>query len=76
MAESLSHATDAMPEASGLRTATVASVLGTGCVMVRMNGALVGPYCTMTHYTATVGDLVALMRQDSTWLVLGKMRIC
>lgn len=79
MARDFAEATDARAAAglSGLRLATVTSVLGSGCVMVNMNGGVVGPYATLTSYTgAAAGDTVAVMRQDSTWLVLGKVRTC
>jgi hypothetical protein len=74
----LAKATDdrAGQELNTLRTAVVSSVLGSGCVMVKMNGGVVGPYATLTSYTGAVGDTVAVMRSDSTWLVLGKVRSC
>lgn len=78
MARDFAEATDARAAAglSGLRLGVVSSVLASGCVMVNMNGGVVGPYATLTSYTATVNDTVAVMRQDSTWLVLGKVRTC
>jgi hypothetical protein len=74
----LAKATDdrAGQELNTLRTAVVASVLASGCVMVTMNGATVGPIATLTSYTGVVSDVVAVMRADSTWLVLGKVRTC
>jgi hypothetical protein len=78
MAKDFAEATDARAGTglSGLRSGVVSSVLASGCVMVAMNGGVVGPYATLTSYTGAVGDTVAMMRQDSTWLVLGKVRTC
>lgn len=78
MAKDFAEAADSRAAAglSGLRLGTISSVLASGCVMVAMNGGVVGPYATLTSYTGAVGDTVAVMRQDSTWLVLGKVRTC
>lgn len=65
------------PADSGMRTGVVASInsAGTG-VTVTMNGATVpstsGQYLPcLSSYLPRVGDVVALFRQDSSWIVLG-----
>jgi hypothetical protein len=73
MAKDLAQATDtrAGQALNAMRTATVASVLATGGVMVSMNGAVVGPYAVVGSYVPAVGQVVSVIRQDASWLVLG-----
>lgn len=58
---------------NGMRTATVASFAG-GVLSLSINGGTfssgVGYLAT---YTPVAGDTVAVFRQDSSWLVLGKV---
>lgn len=54
----------------GLRLGTVASSSSAG-VMVSVSGGLVGPAATVSSYIPAVGDTVAIVRQDSSWLILG-----
>jgi hypothetical protein len=60
---------DVLPPDDGLHisTVTVASPL---IVNVRGNPTPMG---RLSSYTPTVGDVVAVFRQDSTWLCLGKI---
>lgn len=55
----------------GLRTGTVVSVNAVGAVMVSINGASNGPMACLASYQPRVGDDVSVLRQDSSWLVLG-----
>lgn len=73
MAKDLAQAVDgrAGQELNAMRTATVSSVLTTGGVMVSMNGAIVGPYAVVGSYVPAVGQVVSVIRQDASWLVLG-----
>lgn len=57
---------------NGLRAATVASVVAGG-VMIKINGATLGPYAWISPYTPLVGDVVSVFRQDSSWVVLGPL---
>lgn len=56
---------------NGMRTATVAAVTTTS-VTLSVNGALItSGVGVLGTYVPLVGDVVAVFRQDSSWLVLG-----
>lgn len=56
---------------NGMRTATVAAVSG-GTVTLNVNGGLISSGVgVLDSYTPQVGDVVAVFRQDSSWLVMG-----
>lgn len=56
---------------AAVRTGTVVSFTS-GAMVVDVNGVNVRAGY-LTSYGATVGDLVALLLQDASWLVLGKV---
>lgn len=66
------------PDANGMRTGVVVSInsAGTG-VTVAMNGGATVPSTAgqylpcLSSYLPRVGDVVAMFRQDSSWIVLG-----
>lgn len=55
---------------TSLRMGTVTAVSAAG-VTVSINGASVGPLPVLGSYGPAQGDVVAILRQDSSWLVLG-----
>jgi hypothetical protein len=59
---------------NGLRTATVAAVSGSTITLSINGGEFSEGVGSVTSYTPTVNDVVAVFRQDSTWLVLGELR--
>jgi hypothetical protein len=61
--------TEALPPDDRLRVGIVASVHPT---TVDIQGTLV-PAGALSPYTAVIGDNVAVLRQDSTWLILGRI---
>lgn len=63
-------AAEAAKSNTGLRLGTVVSSSSAG-VMVSVSGGTVGPAATVSSYSPAVGDTVAIIRQDSSWLVLG-----
>lgn len=56
---------------NALRVGTVAEVFAS-TLTVNVGGTPT-PMAYLASYTANIGDLVAAMRQDSTWLVLGRL---
>lgn len=74
MSVKLAHQTQkAAGISNGMRTATIAAVSG-GVVTLSING---GEFSSgvgvLASYTPVAGDVVAVFRQDSSWLVLGRM---
>jgi hypothetical protein len=58
---------------NGMRTATVAAVSG-NVVTISVTGTQFSTGVgVLASYTPAVGDVVAVFRQDSSWLVLGKV---
>lgn len=56
---------------NGMRTATVSAV-GTGSVTITVaGGSFTAGVGVVTSYAPRVGDVVAVFRQDSSWLILG-----
>lgn len=56
---------------NGMRTATVSA---TGPLTISVAGGLISSGVgVLASYTPVVGDVVAVFRQDSSWLVLGKL---
>jgi len=58
---------------NGMRTATVAAVNGTTVTLSITGGKISSGVGYLASYTPTVGDTVAVFRQDSSWLILGKI---
>ena len=74
MTNRLAHQTQkAAGISNGMRTATVAAVVGTVVTLSVAGGQFSSGVGYLTSYTPTVGDVVAVFRQDSSWLILGKM---
>jgi hypothetical protein len=57
---------------NGMRTATIAAVTGTAVTISINGGTFSAGVGVLTSYAPTVGDTVAVFRQDSSWLILGK----
>jgi hypothetical protein len=58
---------------NGMRTATVTAVAGTVVTISVAGGQFSSGVGYLTSYTPTVGTVVAVFRQDSSWLILGKL---
>lgn len=58
---------------NGMRTATVAAVSGTTVTLSVAGGQFSSGVGYLASYTPTVGDVVAVFRQDSSWLILGRV---
>lgn len=58
---------------NGMRTATIAAVSGRTVTLSVAGGLVSSGVGLLASYTPTVGDVVAVFRQDSSWLVLGKL---
>ena len=56
---------------NGMRTATIAAVNGTAVTISVAGGQFSSGVGILPSYSPTVGDVVAVFRQDSSWLVLG-----
>lgn len=56
------------PQRSGMR---IGIVVSTAPLLVSLNGGTLDSAGTLRSYTPRVGDNVAMVRQGSTWLVLG-----
>lgn len=72
--KSLAQATSAaIPPSNGLRVGTVAATPAPNgqVAYVVINGAVCGPFTALGSYAPVAGDTVTLMRQDSSWLILG-----
>lgn len=73
--KSLAQATQAaIPPSNGLRMGVVAATPApTGQkAYVLINGARCGPFVALDSYTPIPGDQVSVLRQDSSWLILGR----
>lgn len=58
---------------NGMRTATVAAVAGSVVSISVAGGTFSSGVGFLASYTPAVGDVVAVFRQDSSWLILGKV---
>lgn len=58
---------------NGMRTAVVAAVNGSAITISVAGGSITSGVGYLASYTPTVGDTVAVFRQDSSWLILGKV---
>jgi hypothetical protein len=56
---------------NGMRTATVTAVTSTGVTISVSGGTFTAGVGVLTSYAPQVGDVVAVFRQDSSWLLLG-----
>lgn len=56
---------------NGMRTATIAAVSGSAVTLSINGGLITSGVGVIDSYTPFVGDVVAVFRQDSSWLVLG-----
>ena len=56
---------------NGMRTATIAAVNGNAVTLSISGGLITSGVGVVDSYTPAVGDVVAVFRQDSSWLVLG-----
>jgi hypothetical protein len=58
---------------NGLRTATVTAVNGSAVTISVAGGSFTSGVGVLASYAPSVGDVVAVFRQDSAWLVLGSV---
>lgn len=56
---------------NGMRTATIVAVSGTAVTISVSGGQFTAGVGVLTSYVPNVGDVVAVFRQDSSWLILG-----
>ena len=56
---------------NGMRTATITAVSGTSITINVSGGNFTAGVGVVTSYGPVVGDVVAVFRQDSSWLILG-----
>jgi hypothetical protein len=56
---------------NGMRTATITAVSGTAVTITVSGGSFSSGVGVLGSYVPTVGDVVAVFRQDSSWLILG-----
>lgn len=56
---------------NGMRTATITAVSGTSVTISVSGGEFTAGVGVLTSYAPVVGDVVAVFRQDSSWLILG-----
>jgi hypothetical protein len=56
---------------NGMRTATVTAVSGSAVTISVSGGQFTAGVGVVTSYAPIVGDVVAVFRQDSSWLILG-----
>jgi hypothetical protein len=72
MSTKLAHQTQrAAGISNGMRTATIAAV-GSGSITIAISGGqFTEGVGVVTSYAPIVGDVVAVFRQDSSWLILG-----
>lgn len=56
---------------NGMRTATVTAVSGTRVTISVSGGTFSSGVGVVTSYAPRAGDVVAVFRQDSSWLILG-----
>lgn len=57
---------------NGMRTATITAVSSTAITISVSGGQFTAGVGVVTSYVPIVGDTVAVFRQDSSWLILGK----
>lgn len=57
---------------NGMRTATITAVAATGITISVSGGTFTAGVGVVTSYVPIVGDVVAVFRQDSSWLILGR----
>ena len=77
-APTLSRAiTDAQPSSAAVRMGTVAEISPVGrWLMVRIaNASVATPATWVSSYRPMLGDVVAVSRQDATWVVLGALGV-
>ena len=73
MSARLAHQTQKVAGISnGMRTATIAAVSGSQVTLSINGGQIANGVGIVTSYAPIVGDVVAVYRQDSSWLILGK----
>lgn len=58
---------------NGMRTATIAAVSGGVVTISVAGGQFSDGVGVLASYTPVVGHVVAVFRQDSSWLVLGRV---
>lgn len=58
------------PEKNNVRVGVVTQ---TSPLMVSLSGGTISQAGRLSSYTPVVGHIVAMIRQDSTWLVLGRV---
>ncbi len=56
---------------NGMRTATITAVTGGAVTISVSGGTFSSGVGVVTSYAPRVGDVVAVFRQDSSWLILG-----
>lgn len=56
---------------NGMRTATIIAVSSTAITIEVAGGQFTAGVGVVTSYAPNVGDVVAVFRQDSSWLILG-----
>lgn len=56
---------------NGMRTATITAVSGSAITISVSGGKFTAGVGVVTGYAPIVGDVVAVFRQDSSWLILG-----
>lgn len=72
MSTKLAHQTQKSAGISnGMRTATIAAVSGSAITISVSGGEFTAGVGVVTSYAPIVGDVVAVFRQDSSWLILG-----
>lgn len=57
---------------NGMRTAIIAAVSGSAVTITVNGGQFSSGVGVVTSYAPVVGDTVAVFRQDSSWLILGR----
>lgn len=60
---------------NGMRTATVTAVNGSAVTISVAGGSFSSGVGVLASYAPSVGDVVAVFRQDSSWLVLGPVAL-
>jgi hypothetical protein len=59
-----------LPDSVGVR---VGKILTTSPLVVSLGGGVINTPGRLASYTPVAGHVVALIRQDSTWLILGQV---
>jgi hypothetical protein len=60
---------------NGMRTATIAAVTSSSVTITVSGGDFTAGVGVVTSYVPVVGDTVAVFRQDSSWLILGRTTV-